>query len=64
MATTLAEQLANVEAAIVKAEAAQRGAVDGVLSERPDLAVLYKRKDQLDLRIARAAHPRRSVAEF
>ena len=62
---TLAERLAVNQAAIAKIEAgAQRAMVDGVMEERPDLKVLYEEQERLERRIARAAHPRRSVAEF
>lgn len=53
MALSLAQQLANVETAIAAAESAQSYGVGSRRVERADLAVLYKRRDELQDRINR-----------
>ncbi len=61
---TLAEQLANVQAAIWAAESAKSVKDSGQEREMPDLQVLYDRETRLLRRINRAANGSRSVAEF
>jgi hypothetical protein len=55
MAKTLEEQLAGVEAAIEKAEAAIEYGVGSRRTRHESLAVLYKRRDELQARINRAS---------
>jgi len=64
MALTLAQQLANVEAAILKAESAQSLGAEGESTTRPSLQVLYNRRDKIEARINKAANGDRTIAEF
>ena len=65
MATTLAEQLASVQAAIAAIESgAQTSSVDGQTLTRADLGTLYAREESLLNKIDRADRGRTTVAEF
>lgn len=65
MATTLAEQLANVQAAIVAIEnGAQSITNDGQTLTRADLRTLYAREERLLNKINREDRGRITVAEF
>lgn len=64
MAATLAEQLANVQAAIEAIETgAQSAAVDGQTLTRADLRTLYARESRLLNKIDRADRGRITAAE-
>lgn len=64
MAATLAEQLANVQAAIESIETgAQSAVVDGQTVSRGDLQTLYTRESRLLNRIDRADRGRITAAE-
>lgn len=63
--TTLAEQLASVQAAIAKIESsAQSITNDGQTIINPALEALYKREETLLNKIDRADRGRLTVAEF
>lgn len=65
MALTLAERLTSVQTAIAKIEGgAQSWQAEGVSVTRADLRTLYARERELELRIERASHHGRTVAEF
>ena len=64
MAATLAEQLANVQAAIEAIETgAQSTGSDGESVTRPDLRTLYAREERLLNKIDRADRGRITAAE-
>jgi len=63
--TTLAEQLASVQAAIAAIESgAQSTASEGESLTRADLKTLYDREEKLLNKIDRADRGRYTVAEF
>jgi len=65
MATTLAEQLASVQAAIAAIESgAQSATNEGATVTKADLRTLYAREERLLNRIDRADRGRITVAEF
>jgi len=65
MATTLAEQLASVQAAIAAIESgAQSTTNDGRTLTRADLGTLYNREKELLNKVDRADRGRTTVAEF
>lgn len=63
MALSLDQQLAAVETAIANAEAAQSYGLHGRMKTNASLAVLYKRRDELQDRIDRSGTPSWSVAQ-
>lgn len=65
MATTLAEQLASVQAAIAAIESGAQGTTcDGRTVTRADIGRLYAREERLLNKIDRADRGRTTVAEF
>ena len=65
MATTLAEQLASVQAAIAAIESgAQAASSEGESVTRADLRTLYAREENLLRKIDRGDRGRITVAEF
>ena len=65
MATTLAQKLESVQAAIAMIESgAQVASSEGESVTRPSLEVLYKREERLLNKIARGDKGNISVAEF